>query len=289
MSCLSKWWAFLLIFLENDNQCKDTIYDSIKIFPKPVASFNSNIYSGCEDLAIKFGDNTFIQHDNIYDNGSSYISQWNWDFNNDGIIDSTWIPEYSRDSIEHIYTTTNGSSENFTPSLNVVTDNGCESTYFGNIITVHPTPTAVIYPYPTLIENGLYEFNGSTSFTSAGIPADPSIFNFIWTIDTSTIPYSNNIIEYQFQANTEYTGELYDAYLRIVGDFGCESDTCIETLLEIDYWKTLNVPNSMNPDYGTKEGSVFLPKGIAIEQGTYKLQIFHLKENKFLFDSLTCA
>ena len=192
------------------------------------------------------------------------------------------------DSLQNCYSTISGNDTTYTPTLYVETDNGCFDTYDGTTITVYPTPTAIIvhpYIYGPL-GPGLYKFNGSRSYVGI-LPdtsdASSSLFNYIWMTAGDTLYYQNQIIEYQYQSNSEFSGGsapiLYDVCLEIIdmnSQLGCASDTCIDYGLNVEYWKTLNIPNAMSPDAGTKEGQYFLPKGRSIDNGSYKLQIFDI-------------
>ncbi|MDC0201888.1 gliding motility-associated C-terminal domain-containing protein [Flavobacteriales bacterium] len=268
----------LHINLFNNNGCGDTITKLINIYPNPIASFIPDTLSGCAELLVNFEDSSYIKHDAIYDGGSSEIIRWEWDFNkNDFIIDETWTNYTAQNTIENYYNNNDpiGNPETHQPTLTVTTDHGCKDEYYGDIIIIYATPTAIIYPDPAEVpgSNGLYELNGSSSFFGDNITCDPNIFNYTWITAGETIPFADSVYQHQYEANSSYTGEKYNVYLIVTGDYGC-SDTAFFDSLAIDYWRTLNVPNAMNPDYGTDEGSVFLPKGISVEEGTYKLQIF---------------
>ena len=141
-------------------------------------------------------------------------------------------------------------------------------------------------PSTSVVLMGLYTFDGSQSFTGNPpneIPASSLLFNYIWMTANDTLYNQDNIIDYQYQSNSIFSGNedplLYDICLRLIdinSPFGCYSDTCINPGLYVEYWKTLNMPNSLSPNSGSSEAQYFLPKGRSIDKGSYKIQIFDI-------------
>jgi gliding motility-associated-like protein len=60
--------------------CEDTFSTTVEVFANPIADFATEA-NPCEDKTTRFND--------LSTNGSSFINNWNWDFNSDGIIDNT--------------------------------------------------------------------------------------------------------------------------------------------------------------------------------------------------------
>ena len=261
-------------FIYNQNGCSDSIVDYLKIYPKPIANFQTNKLSGCESLTIDFNDISIIEHDSLYDNGSTEIISWRWLFDDNGIsLDP---------SATNTYNTVNGEISYFSPSLYVETNHGCSDyTQKENYISTHPTPIAKISTPLQELGPGLYNFNASQSQTSNGLIIDPVLFNFIWITNEDTLwdNLKNVDLNYQYPPNNNYPNSnsptYYDLCLVLIDEnsqFQCADTTCLEPRLFINYFKGLYVPNALAPDDKSGQTSYFLPKGQSLEK--YNLEIF---------------
>jgi PKD repeat protein len=114
--------------------------------PAPIANFTANVTTGFTPLAVKFTDTST----------GTGISAWNWDFNNDGAVDSTV------QSPEHIF-----NSGMYTVNLTVTGTAGSDSEVKTNyIMVIVPTPTPT--PIPTIIPPPIASF--TTNITSGPAP-----------------------------------------------------------------------------------------------------------------------
>ena len=129
------------------NSTRKTGYINVSATPIfPVANFTANVTNGLVPLAVKFTDTST----------GTGISAWNWDFNNDGAVDSTV------QSPEYIY-----NSGMYTVNLTVTGTAGSDSEVKTNYIMVvvqTPTPT----PIPTTIPPPIASF--TTNITSGPAP-----------------------------------------------------------------------------------------------------------------------
>ena len=261
-------------YIYNQNGCYDSLVDYLKVYPKPIADFQTNKLSGCENLKIDFTDLSVIEFDSLFDNGSAQIVSWNWIFDDNGVSSDSYT--------ENTYNTINGEISYYSPSLYVETNHGC-SDYIqkiNNIIT-HPTPIAKITTPILELGPGLYNFNASESETSNGLLIDPELFNFIWITNNDTLwDYIKNVnLDFQYPPNTNYLNSdfqtYYDLCLILIDEnsqFQCVDTFCLEPRLFVNYFKGLYVPNALAPDDKSGQTSYFLPKGQSLEE--YNLEIF---------------
>ncbi len=273
------------IILNNLNGCSDTITDSLHIFPNPIALFNPNDTAGCEKLEVPFRNLSYILDTNaLYFNSlntgdTTFIESYYWDFGNGNSNGTGYF-----DNPTNTYIAQNGTTSTYYPTLTVTTNEGCSHTYFGDSISVYPTPIAyVIHPdqYGP-VNPGQYIFNGTQSTTSDFSPASTAIFDYIWVTASDSIwnklPTPDSIA-YQYQSNSDFQGGpqpiLYDVCLILIDNtsqYRCADTFCIAPGLYVDYFKGLYVPNALTPNSSTNETSFFLPKGKSLKE--YHLQIF---------------
>ena len=286
----------LTINIYNNNGCSNTNDENIHIFPKPLANFTTNVDEECEGSPIIFTDKSIIPNDPFYDNGSSYITEWQWGYgcgHNSNYIDFT-------PNNQHTYITINEQVTTYKPTLTVVTDNNCRSEYqLTGDITIHPSPTAILNVTP-LPDPGLYLFDGSQSYVG-NLSTDPAIpndtiqissneYNFIFsTSEPNSLNEQEEKIDYQFSSfSAHQNGMLYDVMLDIIDKnsiLGCRDDTIVKAIF-VDYFKGLFVPNILAPNSSDQsESAIFLPKGKSIKKPKkdldgnivmhyYSLQIF---------------
>jgi len=106
------------------NGCTDTISQQFVLSPSPDAAFTFS--DECADSTV-----TFVSTSTL---GTGSIVNFEWDFENDGIIDTAGV---ALTSIEHSYSIPG----TYTVFLRVTSDSACTDTVT-NIITIHPNPEA---------------------------------------------------------------------------------------------------------------------------------------------------
>ena len=177
-----------------------------------------------------------------------FIEKWIWNFG-DGKI-KEYSNQITWDFIHKYDYNTSGILPPYIPSLEVITNYGCTSSYTLPVpINVYPTPTAILTVFP-LSDPGLYLLDGSNSFIGDPpneIPASADSFNFIFSTIERSLENQNEIIEYQFSSNSAHQNGLeYTIYLTVKdknGILACESTDSIQGVY-VDYFKGLYVPNT---------------------------------------------
>lgn len=213
----------------SNNGCIATSSLPITIFPNPTVNFGSSI-AGCSPLYASFTDSSSIP--------SGQIQGWLWDFGN-GDVSTNQNPNYTYDT-----------PGNFTISLTVVSDQGCQqSLQVPAYVTVFAQPVADF----TASTNVIDIVNPVISFTNVSSNYTSWIWNFG---DGSSI---NNILN-----PTHVFGDTgtYATQLIVSNAFGC-IDTIIKTF-RIEPRSTLFVPNCFTPNLdGTND--VFKPEFTQME------------------------
>ena len=187
----------------------------------PVGEFSSDITSGTAPLTVKFTDQS-----------ANYPTSWAWDFNNDGIIDST------QQNPTFTYTTPG----TYTVTLNATNLAGSNSIVKTDYITVsYPAPVADFSAGTT---NGSSPLDVYFSDKSAGY-----ITSYAWDFN------SDGIID-STEQNPTYsysTSGTYTVTLTVSGPGGSNS------VVKTDYITVLNsdvfvqiTPSKTNPQVGDK-------------------------------------
>lgn len=119
---LSNMTFTVTLIAQNAFTCVDTAYGYPVVFPRPIADFNHNPFSGCSPLSVNFVNTSTLNVGN------------NWDFG-DGNFSTTTNPS-------HIYTTNNiASNTTYTANLLVISSNGCRDSV-QKTVTLLPVPQA---------------------------------------------------------------------------------------------------------------------------------------------------
>lgn len=153
-----------------NTSCTASITQTVMVYPQPVANFN--VTSVCQSSSTEFIDASTTA-------GGS-ITNWDWDFENDQIIDNT------SSNPNHVY----ASSGTYTASLIVTDNNSCRDTIalpvnvWGHSIPDF-TPGAVCYGTVTTFTNLT---NTTTNANVGGTPSYTWDFADGSTISTSTNP-----------------------------------------------------------------------------------------------------
>ncbi|MBN4051406.1 PKD domain-containing protein [bacterium AH-315-M05] len=174
-----------------DSICIKTDTINITVFPIPIAAFSFT--SECFGTPTNFTD--------LSNSNGGTITNWNWDFDNDGIVDNTTQnPSF-----------TFSSAGTFSVNLNVSTAGGlCPHDTTINIV-VNPIPTAN-FTFTNVCLNDATAFN-DTSLISSG-----SVVAWQWDFGdgagTSTLQYPTYIFN---------TPDTFIVTLSVTSDSGCTS------------------------------------------------------------------
>ncbi|MCE7699794.1 MAG: PKD domain-containing protein, partial [Methanobacterium paludis] len=152
-----------------------TVTQNIVVSPAAalVANFTSNATSGFNPLTVQFTDKS-----------TGNATSWAWDFNGDGVIDSTQqnpVYIYSAPGTYNVTLTVVNSAGN-----NTITQNGYVTVYNGTAPTVTATPGAGIYNSTQTVTLTSDEPGSTIYYTTDG--SDPTD-----TSNSNRVPYSNPI------------------------------------------------------------------------------------------------
>ena len=178
------------LIVTDDNGCKDTLQQNITINEMPQIAFTMTT-AGC------LGDTVF------YTDGSTItapdnITTWNWDVQNDEVID---------------FTTQNGvyvypSAGTYDVTLEVVSNNGCTASLTQQV-TINPLPQ-VSFSASTECVNG-----APTRFVNTSSIASGNNVLFGWSFGDGDVSTTENPMhDYAIAAS-------YPVTLRVVSDMGC--------------------------------------------------------------------
>lgn len=173
----------------SNNNCSNTLQQTLIIHPSPVASFTASV--GCEGIPTAFTDSSFISSGNL--------TNWDWNFG-DG------SPQSSIQNPSHLYTG-NGP---YPVILTVTSNQGCTG-----VDTVH----VAVYPKPIasfMAPNVC--FGGVTSFQNQSGISSGTITSFAWDFGNfSQINNSQN-------PNYVYSSPgIFNVSLTAVSSHGCSS------------------------------------------------------------------
>lgn len=178
------------LIVTGDNGCKDTLEQSITIFNQPQAQFTS-VSAGCLYDTVFFTDGSSVT-------APDNITTWNWDVENDEVID------YTTSNANHLYT----SSGDYDVTLNVVTNNGCQHSLTQSV-TVGAIPqvgfsasTVCVNAEPTMFVNSSTISSGSNTL-------------FGWSFGDGGVSTDENPTHNYFIASS------YAVTLRVISDLGC--------------------------------------------------------------------
>lgn len=177
----------VVLMVETDNGCRDTISHDVTIHPNPIVDFAASF--ACE------GDTSFFTDQSSILTGS--IVSYDWDFG-DGDVSTDQNPY-------HIYSVPG----TYTASLTLTSDQGCVTTLSIPVV-LPPGP-----PAPTPLHDTVC--TGFEPFLAAIPPNVPGTINWLYS-PNSTHPFHSG--------NTYTPGPIIEAqtyYLQYVSDEGCKS------------------------------------------------------------------
>jgi gliding motility-associated-like protein len=171
------------LVLLSDNNCTDSITQSVRVYLQPVAGFTLN--NQCFGTPISFTNNSTA--------GSNITYNWNFD---DGTSDNTTNPT-------HNYST----ADSFNVELHVTTSFGCEDSI---------TNLAVVYPLPRPQFNAADVCLGfPTVFTNTSAIQSGNIQQYNWSFG------DGNLSQQQSPSNTYAAVGIYNVRLVLVSALGC--------------------------------------------------------------------
>lgn len=237
-------------WVEVNDGCSSPAYDTshVTINPGSLGILQGLPNSGCEPLLVNFTGGS--------NNGVFY----EWDFNEDGIVDATGTnPTYT-------YNAGPGATVGlYDVTLTITTAFGCETTIDSlDYVTVFPLPNA--------------------NFSASPQPAS-SISPIVNFTDLSTIPSEINAWSWDFgdpfsssdSSHVQHPSYTYTAAgsntvtLTVTNIYGCQDSE--QQVVDIIDDFVFYAPNAFTPD-GDGVNEVFLPLGIGWDTSTFGMMIF---------------
>jgi len=158
-------------FVQNSAGCKDSAFQPITVWPSPVAKWGI-ADPACEKNNIVFTDSSVANFSNIV--------QWNWNFGDGKTENRTNATAFT-----HVFDT----AQNYTTSLQVVTDSGCNSTANQQIIRINHLPK----PAFSLPEICLPDGRGTFVNQSTIADGSEALFSYVWNFGDPNDPSSSTL------------------------------------------------------------------------------------------------
>ncbi len=158
-------------FVQNSAGCKDSAFQPITVWPSPVAKWGI-ADPACEKNNIVFTDSSVANFSNIV--------QWNWNFGDGKTENRTNATAFT-----HVFDT----AQNYTSSLQVVTDSGCISTANQQIIRINHLPK----PAFSLPEICLPDGRGTFVNQSTIADGSEALFSYVWNFGDPNDPSSSTL------------------------------------------------------------------------------------------------
>jgi PKD repeat protein len=180
----------------NEENCYDTMYRSIEIYPRVTAGYYADITHVCDSTVIQFTDTS-----------AGYNLTYYWDFG-DGGSSNTKDPS-------HLYT--NNTSNKRTDTVRLIV----ESAFAQNICIDTVMDTVIVYPYI------------KADFTSDSVAGCPpfdvnivnqsvGVDNYSWDFGDATQSNTTDSIFSHTYTNTSFTNDsVYNLSLKVTNTYGC--------------------------------------------------------------------
>jgi len=186
------WYVF-----SSSGGCTDSVSQTIKVFPKPVADFIAT-------PEICLNEQATIQDQSTISSGT--ITAWTWDMGDGNIIPAT-----TGAAFEKAYTNWN----NYNVKLTVTSDSGCISEAVTKPIKVTPVPKASF-----VLPAGVCMPSGSAAFTNQSAIADNAQLSYQWNFGDGLGSSTSRNPTYVYSASGSYTISL-----TVTSPEGCAHDT----------------------------------------------------------------
>ncbi|MDX5321485.1 MAG: PKD domain-containing protein, partial [Bacteroidota bacterium] len=187
----------------SEHGCPDTATSTVRVYPKPTASYTQSDTSGCGPLTINF-TNTSVP----YDTSDIDDMSFSWNFGNGvtSTVKDTSVSFISAAANDTVYTV----------QLIAYSEHGCADT-FTSTVRVHPGPVA-IFGVNQQIACAPFTF----SFSNQSINSN----NFFWAVD-SVYGYNQNV-----RPDTLVSLDSQSIRISLVAEtsFGCPNDTAEMTI-----------------------------------------------------------
>lgn len=176
------------LYVEDANGCNHSVTQNVIVNPNPTAGFTFTY--------VCFGTTTSFTNQSNGNGGT--ISQYAWDFTNNGTVDNT------------NQNPTNGypSAGTYTVELHVTTTDGCVDS-ITRVVTVNPIPVADFTATTACLGN-------TTTFTDESTVSTGSVVNWSWNFNDGS-PADNN----QNPTHNYTTDGTYNVTLTVTSDSGC--------------------------------------------------------------------
>lgn len=190
----------------SEHGCRDTLFNPVRVYPKPLSDFTVSDPAGCTPLNTQF-TNTSLP----YDTGSIVDMTFIWDFGNgfNSINQDASTQYISKPLADSIYTV----------KLYALSEHGCRDTSQQSI-TVHPLPS-VTFTSDKLQGCGPLSVN----FTSNPVLATTWHWDF-GDGDTAATSAPSHVFQ-----SFPLTDSIYDVTLSVGSAFGCRSDTVLGNII----------------------------------------------------------
>lgn len=206
---------FPVQLIVNQDNCTDTILESISLFDNPIAGFDFDVFEGCSPLFVNYRDLSSF---------SGSRAQYFWDFG-DNTVSNDVNPShtYSEPGFYSI-------------GLLLITEQDCIDTVLTTLdsaIRVFPNPQSIltIADAKLNLKNARFEFDGRSSFN----------------YDSAQILIAGSIVSYNdfFTTQLRDTGR-FDVDLITFNEFGC-SDTSSSEIYIFEEFEFI-IPNIFTPN-----------------------------------------